>query len=438
MKVDKNKIRFVMEIPIDEVRDGSQLRMEYSSFDELSSAYNAISRVETSIQTRCSDVSYNYFINYTIRDSENRLVKSKFTLSNSFEFVSDLENQSVFHFFVGDKKYYMLCDNDVRDRYLKLRNSPNNINEIMTILHRSEFVDFRRIFRQFPFEEFLGDVPMEYTLEISVVSNHDNRTCFNFSGFVDSIALPSLYNITVNIQDTNGQFTSTKLVETVYPRSIENPMTVIYFGKTAFVNSEIRNSLDTTILNGTNVYYLFTNSVEELVKFPQYVYYIEFIWKNKKVRYVPYKSLTLLSDSINENYVDNIEHQLRSYFVPPVSPSQVVVEVPVSVEQKYVPEWVSFYHPIVVFDGMRYTIKPTHNHTPAIRSVDRIIFDHVHHMKFPIYWNEQMQCWTTTHTNRDYLERVFGNLIQVATNSVEKNNGEDCIAKRTRRSRGTN
>jgi hypothetical protein len=212
-----------------------------------------------------------------------------------------------------------------------------------------------------------------------------------------------------------------------------------FFGKTAFFNSnESRNSLDLAVRNnGVNAYYLFTNSVEELVKFPQYVSYIEFVWKNKTVRYIPNKNLPSLSDSINENYVDTIETQLRSYIIPPVSPSQAVVEVPALVNQKYVPEWVSFYHPIVVYDGSRYTIKPTHNHNPAIRSVDRIIFDHTHHMKFPIYWNEQLQSWTSNPNNRDYLVRVFGDAIKVDVSSVEKNNG-DCIAKRTRRSRGSN
>lgn len=458
IKVHFDRIRYTMEVPLEENTLQSTLRLEFSSFEELKQSYQTILQNASVIPSQPSD----YFVRYSIYDKSNSLLKRTFMYSNSYDYVDELKSYPLFHYFIGGTKYYLFNDVEQHRKYTHCVNNANQFENILSILYCSEYIDIAKFGLHKKQDEFFADLPIEFLLEIAVFSTKTNECISHYVAHNDASQLFESYNVAVNINYKDGLKNTVKIVEHTYPYAITNRP--LFFKVDAsgnqynFVN---QNANNVSIANCTvePIQRLFQNSSEVVSALSHIdaIRSVEFTWKHHSETYVPYvkavsprasatpkaatpnkPSLRInvssprsivaspraniqvithkLSDSIHENYVDRIEEQLRGFMIPSEA---VQVEVPEETKGSYVPEWVAFYHPKAIKTESGYIIIPRHNHVPSIRTVDRVLYDYQSPCKMakPMYWNAQLNAWTSSDSNRDYIEFIFKNTIEIHGNA---------------------
>jgi hypothetical protein len=451
MNIQLDNIRFVLEVPIRDLSSKATIRHEFDSFAELQKAYNDVLRAyhaQDGVQLSLSDTSTGqnmsvngrrsigskYLIQYSLLTTDRKLLKKTFRFVDSYEWLTQISSYPIYHYFIGDNKYYLFNDPELQDQYLDYVNKPDQLENIKSILYRSEYIDITDLGLCKKQDEFFDDVPINFIVDIDVWDIAENKLIVHWSKYNEGAQLFNSYNLSFRLNYTDGSKETVKMIQHVYPFYIERaPVSIsVTNGKDTFyfLNKRVINPVTAYIGVGSiplSKLLSDENQVEVVRRMSRMdsIKSIEFIWKNNVEIYNQYtipktdNSSRKLSDSIHDNYVDRIEDQLRAYLIPTSEPITVefAKETVNTRSESYTPHWVSFYHPKIVRKDGVYHIIPRHNHQPSICPVDRVLYDYQspHKMHKPIYWNEQQSAWTSTDVNRDYLVSIFGNNIEEIT-----------------------
>jgi hypothetical protein len=484
------QIHFKMECPYHQYAPNATLCSSFDSFDELKKSYDAVVRYYELLSAKNNNVNDDNSVNVQTNENNNKTMENANVVSETHSGIVQKRIQDLPYYLiqvrlVDSANHIIRQYSYMSDSYRRIRRFsnhhlyhavlPNNsklyFTDVMNLKcdcslcsprtsFSSEFFDpYYLYMSDAEFQHFVDSIKSQKSSEslLLKVRVYDNlsgdRLWYMDYDISPTIHFDKLYNVSLEVRDakTRSDYT-VKTVETSFPvLSKEVDAGCIRLGTTYYV----RDSLNMQNTAGLKAMMKLADDVT--AHLPEYNFAND--WNDDIDQFtircgshsVSYTELTVaklaslkpkkLSDSINERYVEDIEHQLRGYLVPesqpiptpktvkntvsivspeydePASPSMpplesVVVSVPEIIVKRREPHWIQRYQPVLFLRENTLRVVPTVNYTP-ISLLDRVLYEPNTDMTSPIYWNERDNAWTSVMSNRPYLESLLGEAVTI-------------------------
>jgi hypothetical protein len=488
------QIQFKMEYPFRQYASNATVCTVFNTFDELKNNYESIVRYYESLSTkyaqsvqnkdantantsndksentvgivekRVQDLPY-YLVQVRLVDGMGRLIRQYSHMSDSYRRIRRLSNHHLYHSVLSNNSKLYFAD-------VMNLNCDCSLCSPRTRFSSEFFDPYYLYISNAEFQYFIDDITSHDSTEslLLKVRVYDNVTGDRLWDMDYDISPPihfdKLYNVSLQAHDAKARSDYTiKTIETSFPvLSKEVDVGCVRLGTSYYV----RDSLNMQNIGGLKAIMKLADNVT--ANLPEYNFTKD--WNDDIDRFtircgchsVSYTELTVakldnltkpkkLSDSINERYVDDIEHQLRGYLVAkpdddksgsdsnknelnsiptpktvkksvsivsseydePDSPSMpplesVVVSIPEIIIERRAPHWIQRYQPVLFLRENTLRVVPTVNYTP-ISLLDRVLYEPNTDMNSPIYWNERENSWTSVMSNRRYLESLLGEAV---------------------------